>query len=157
MVERPRELYALGRHELQAEGGRRKAEGGRRKAEGGRRMDARTQTAPSSAVRWLILKPGYRTDLSGTSNAPRVDAREEGGLSACSERSSENRPRAETGAKRGMNVGRKPASIGRLQAVGPETRVNSGLAGRQAGNARKHWAGGLGFRKRPFYSGFRAA
>ena len=53
-------------------------------------------------------------------------------------------------------VGRKPASIGRLQAVGPETPVNSGLAGRQAGNPRKQWAGGQGLRKRPFYAGFRA-
>ena len=125
-------------------------------ADGGWRMAARTQTAPSSAVRWLILKPGYRTDLGGVSNAPRLDAREEGGLSACSERLPENRPRAETGAKRGMTVGRQPASTGRLRAGRPETRVNSGLAGRQAGNARKQWAVGQGIRKRPFYAGFRA-
>ena len=132
------------------------ADGGWRMADGGWRMAARTQTAPSSAVRWLILKPGYRTDLGGVSNAPRLDAREEGGLSACSERLPENRPRAETGAKRGMTVGRQPASTGRLRAGRPETRVNSGLAGRQAGNARKQWAVGQGLRKRPFYAGFRA-
>ena len=33
-------------------------------------------------------------------------------------------------------TGRKPASIGRLRAGCPETRVNSGLAGRVSGNAR---------------------
>ena len=76
------------------------------------------------------IETGYRTDLGGASNAPRVDARVEDRLSACSERPSENRPRAETGAKRGMSVGRKPASIGRLRAGRPETRVNTGLAGR---------------------------
>jgi len=52
-------------------------------------------------------------------------------------------------------TGRKPESIGRLRAGRLETRVNSGLAGRQAGNARKHWAGGQGLRKRPFYAGFK--
>ena len=101
------------------------------------------------------IETGYRTDLGRASNAPRLDAREEGGLSACSERLPENRPRAETGANRGMTVGRKPASIGRLRAGRPETRVNSGLAGRLSGNARKHWAGGQGLRKRPFYAGFK--
>ena len=132
------------------------ADGGWLMADGGWRMAARTQTVPSSAVRWLILKPGYRTDLGRASNAPRLDAREEGGFSAYSERSSENPLRAETGAKRGMTVGRQPASTGRLRAGRPETRVNSGLAGRQAGNARKQWAVGQGLRKRPFYAGFRA-
>ena len=102
------------------------------------------------------IETGYGTDLGRASNAPRVDAREEGGLSAYSERLPENRPRAETGANRGMTIGRKPASIGRLRAGRPETRVNSGLAGRQAGNARKHWAGGQGLRRWQFYSGFRA-
>jgi len=43
-----------------------------------------------------------------------------------------------------------------LRVGRPETRVNSGLAGRQAGNARKHWAGGQGLRRCPFYAGFRA-
>ena len=33
-------------------------------------------------------------------------------------------------------AGCKPASIGRLRASRPETRVNSGLEDRQAGNAR---------------------
>ena len=32
-------------------------------------------------------------------------------------------------------AGRKPASIGRLRAGGPETRVNSGLAGSPSGDA----------------------
>lgn len=127
VLERSRELYALGRRESQA---------------GGRRMAVRTQTAPSSAARWLILKPGYRTDLGRAPNAPRVDAREEGSLSVCSECPPENRPRAETGANRGMTVSRKPASIGRFRAGRPETRVNNGLAGRWAGNARKQWASG---------------
>ena len=62
-----------------------------------------------SAMADIEIETGYRTDLGGASNAPRVDAREEGGLSARSERLPENRPRAETGAKRGMSVGRKPA------------------------------------------------
>ena len=52
-------------------------------------------------------------------------------------------------------AGRKPASIGRLRAGGPETRVNSGLADRLPGNARKHWASGQPFRRCPFYAGFR--
>ena len=76
------------------------------------------------------IETGYGTDLGRASNAPRVDAREEGGLSAYSERLPENRPRTETGAKRGMSVGRQPASIGRLRADRLETRVNTGLAGR---------------------------
>ena len=154
MVERTRELYALGRHELQAEGGRRKAEGGRRKAEGGWRkadggwrMAARTQTAPSSAVRWLILKPGYRTDLGRASNAPRVDAREEGGLSAYSERLPENRPRAETGAKPGKTVGRQPAWNGRFSQGWLETRVNSAFSGRQDGSPRGMGVSAIGGRK----------
>ena len=50
----------------------------------------------------------------------------------------------------------KPTSIGRLRASGLETRVNTGLAGRQAGNPRKHWASGQGLRRCPFYAGFRA-
>ena len=50
-------------------------------------------------------------------------------------------------------IGRKPPSIGHLRAGRPETRVNSGLADRQAGNPRKHWAGGQPLRKRPFYAG----
>ena len=33
-------------------------------------------------------------------------------------------------------AGRKPASIGRFRAGGPETRVNSGLAGSPSGEAR---------------------
>ena len=102
------------------------------------------------------IETGYRTDLGRASNAPRLDAREEGGLSACSERLPENRPRAETGANRGMTVGRKPASIGRLRASRPETRVNSGLEDRSPENTRKHWAGGQPFRRCPFYAGFRA-
>ena len=40
------------------------------------------------------------------------------------------------------SVGRKPASIRRLRAGKPESRVNTGLAGRCSGNARKHWASG---------------
>ena len=51
---------------------------------------------------------------------------------------------------------RKPALIGRLRGDGPETLVNTGLADRQAGNARKQWAGGQGIRRWPFYAGFRA-
>ena len=102
------------------------------------------------------IETGYRTDLGGVSNAPRVDAREEGGLSARSARLPENRLRAETGAKRGMSIGRKPAWNGRFSQRWLETRVNTGLAGRQAGNARKQWAGGQGLRKRPFYAGFGA-
>ena len=53
-------------------------------------------------------------------------------------------------------TGRNPASIGRLRAGRPETRVNSGLEDRQSGNPRKQWAGGQGLWKRPFYAGFRA-
>ena len=107
-------------------------------------MAPRTQTAPSSAVRWLILKPGYRTDLGRASNAPRLDAREEGGFSAYSERLPENRPRTKMGAKRGMTVGRKPAWNGRFSQGWLETRVNRAFSGRQAGNPRKQWAGGQG-------------
>ena len=51
---------------------------------------------------------------------------------------------------------RKPASIGRLRAGRPETRVNSGLEDRSPENTRKHWAGGQPFRRCPFYAGFRA-
>ena len=102
------------------------------------------------------IETGYRTDLGGVSNAPRLDAREEGGLSACSERRPENRPRAETGAKPGKTVGRKPAWNGRFSHRWPETLVNTGLAGRQAGNARKQWAGGQPLRRWPFYAGFGA-
>ena len=51
---------------------------------------------------------------------------------------------------------RKPASIGCLRAGGPETHVNTGLEDRQAGNARKQWAGGQPLRRSPFYAGFRA-
>ena len=47
-------------------------------------------------------------------------------------------------------------SIGHLRAGRPEARVNSGLADRQAGNPRKHWAGGQPLRKHPFYAGFGA-
>ena len=47
-------------------------------------------------------------------------------------------------------------SIGRLQAGRPEAPVNIGLADRQAGNPRKHWAGGQPLRKHPFYAGFGA-
>ena len=39
--------------------------------------------------------------------------------------------RAETGANRGMNVGRKPAWNGRFRHGSPETPVNIGLAGRR--------------------------
>ena len=53
------------------------------------------------------------------------------------------------------SAARKPASIGRLRAGRLETRVNSGLADRQPGNARKHWASGQPLRKSPFYAGFR--
>ena len=53
------------------------------------------------------------------------------------------------------SAARKPASIGRLRVDRPETRVNSGLADRQPGNARKHWASGQPLRKSPFYAGFR--
>ena len=58
-------------------------------------------------------------------------------------------------ARLSKSAGRKPASIGRLRAGRPETRVNSGLADRQAGNARKQWAGGQPLRRCPFYAGFR--
>ena len=51
---------------------------------------------------------------------------------------------------------RKPASIGRLRAGRPGTRVNSGLAARQAGKACKYWASGQPFRRGPFYAGFGA-
>ena len=44
--------------------------------------------------------------------------------------------RAETGANRGMNVGRKPAWNGRFRHGSPETPVNIGLAGRLPGDAR---------------------
>ena len=53
-------------------------------------------------------------------------------------------------------AGRQPASIGRLRAGRPETRVNSGLADRLPGTPRKHWAGGQVLRRRPFYAGFGA-
>ena len=59
-------------------------------------------------------------------------------------------------ARLSKSAGRKPASIGRLRAGEPETRVNSGLAGRQAGNARKHWASGQCLRRCPFFAGFTA-
>ena len=58
-------------------------------------------------------------------------------------------------ARLSKSAGRKPTSIGRLRVGRPETRVNSGLAGRQAGNARKQWAGGQGLRRCPFYEVFR--
>ena len=59
-------------------------------------------------------------------------------------------------ARLSKSAGRKPASIGRLRAGRPETRVNSGLADRQPGNARKHWASGQAPRRCPFYAGFEA-
>ena len=37
---------------------------------------------------------------------------------------------------------RKPASIGHLWTGSLETRVNTGLADSQVGNARKYWASG---------------
>ena len=60
-------------------------------------------------------------------------------------------------ARLSKSAGRKPASIGCLRAGSLETRVNSGLADRSAGNTRKCWAGGQPLRKCPFYAGFRAA
>ena len=60
-------------------------------------------------------------------------------------------------ARLSKSSGRKPASIGRLRVGCPETRVNSGLADKSAGNARKQWACGQPLRKCPFYAGFRAA
>ena len=59
-------------------------------------------------------------------------------------------------ARLSKSAGRKPASIGCLRAGSLETRVNSGLADRSAGNTRKCWAGGQPLRKCPFYTGFRA-
>ena len=59
-------------------------------------------------------------------------------------------------ARLSKSAGRKPASIGRLRVGRPETLVNRAFTGRQAGNARKHWAGGQPLRKCPFYAGFRA-
>ena len=53
-------------------------------------------------------------------------------------------------------VGLKPASIGRLRTGSLETRVNTGLADSQVGNARKHWASGQYLRRCPFYAGFGA-
>ena len=50
----------------------------------------------------------------------------------------------------------QPLSIGHLPACRLETPVNSGLADRQSGNPRKHWAGGRNLRKCPFYVGFGA-
>ena len=41
-------------------------------------------------------------------------------------------------------TGRNPSSIGRLRAGNLETRVNTGLEDRQAGNPGKQWAGGQG-------------
>ena len=58
-------------------------------------------------------------------------------------------------ARLSKSAGRKPASIGRLRVGRPETLVNRAFTGRQAGNARKHWAGGQPLRKCPFYAGFR--
>ena len=58
-------------------------------------------------------------------------------------------------ARLSKSIGRKPTSIGRLRAGRPEIRVNTGLADRPSGNARKHWAGGQPLRKCPFYAGFR--
>jgi len=43
-----------------------------------------------------------------------------------------------------------------LRAGRPETLVNTGLAGRQVGNARKQWASGQPIRRCPFYAGFGA-
>ena len=60
-------------------------------------------------------------------------------------------------ARLSKSAGCKPASIGRLRVGCPETRVNSGLADKSVGNARKQWAGGQPLRKCPFYAGFRAA
>ena len=114
MVERPRELYALGRPELQADGG----------------ADADCAFKRGAMA---DIETGYRTDLGGASNAPRVDAREEGGLSARSERLPENRPRTEAGAKPGKTVGRQPAWNGRFSQGWPETLVNTGLADRLPG------------------------
>ena len=45
-------------------------------------------------------------------------------------------------ARLSKSTGRKPASIGRLREGKPETLVNTGLAGRCSGNARKQWASG---------------
>ena len=93
------------------------------------------------------IETGYRTDLGGASNAHRLDARDEGGLSACSERLPENRPRAETGAKRGMTVGRKPAWDGRFSHRWPEAHVNRAFSGRQAGSPRGMGVSAIGGRK----------
>lgn len=93
------------------------------------------------------IETGYRTDLGGVSNAPRVDAREEGGLSARSERLPENRPRTETGAKRGMSVGRQPAWNGRFSQGWLETCVNRAFSGRQAGSPRGMGVSAIGGRK----------
>ena len=102
------------------------------------------------------IETGYRTDLGRASNAPRLDAREEGGLSACSERLPENRPRAETGAKRGMTVGRQPASTGRFRVGRLETPVEWAFQLGLPGNPRKQWASGQPIRRCPFYAGFGA-
>ena len=59
-------------------------------------------------------------------------------------------------ARLSKSAGRQPASIGRLRVGCPETRVEWAFQLWVAGNARKHWAGGQGLRKRPFYAGFRA-
>ena len=50
-----------------------------------------------------------------------------------------------------------PASIGHFSHDSPGIRINTGLAGRHAGNPRKQWASGQVTRKRPIYAGLRPA
>ena len=52
-----------------------------------------------------------------------------------------------------MVAAREPASIGHLRASRPETRANTGLAGRVAGNAHSTRASGHAYRQRPIRAG----
>ena len=54
------------------------------------------------------------------------------------------------------SAGPDPASFGRFSRFASKTLVSRAFAGRQAGNARKHWASGQPLRKCPFYAWFRA-
>ena len=54
-----------------------------------------------------------------------------------------------------IEAAREPASIGHLRAGRPETRANTGLAGRVAGNAHSTRASGHAYRQFPIHVGHR--
>ena len=83
-----------------------------------------------------------------------VECAKRGGLNTCS-----NRLQQLVASPRLLGVcvqvGRKPASIGRLRAGRPETRVNTGLAGKAAGNAHFTRASEHAYRQCSFHPSFR--